>query len=132
MGLNAPTHVGEFSMGSESFTRRRIVLVGAGLMLLATSAASAQVGIGAYECWAFSSPRMDLNFEITDDHSYVASDGSVGTFKFDPETQAISFTGYLSEVMPEGFTTIYHEPNGRPTVSFRGRSGAEASFCERP
>lgn len=118
-------------MVSESFTRRRGVLVGAAL-LLATSAASAQVGLGANECRASSSPRMDLNFEVTDDHSYVASDGSVGTFKFDQETQAIRFTGYLGDVMPEGFTTLYHEPNGRPTVSFRGRSGAEASFCERP
>jgi hypothetical protein len=119
-------------MRSECFTRRSGVLVGTALMLLATSDASAKVGLGAYECWAFSSPRMDLNFEVTDDHSYVASDGSAGTFKFDPETQSISFTGYLGDVMPEGFTTIYHEPNGRPTVSFRGRGGAEASFCERP
>jgi hypothetical protein len=32
--------------------------------------------------------------------------------------------------LPDGFTTKYYEPKGRPTVSFRGRDGGEASFCE--
>jgi hypothetical protein len=33
--------------------------------------------------------------------------------------------------MPVGFTTVYHEKNNKPTVSILGKSGSEASFCER-
>lgn len=109
------------------------IMAGLGCMLLLSSLdAKMQVASGAYECWAFNTARMDLNFEVTGPGEYVASDGSTGTFELDAATQAIRFTGYLAEVMPDGFTSIYHEPKGIPTVSFRGRGGAEVSFCEHP
>ena len=99
----------------------------------APAGAAARVAIGSYECWAFNSARMDLNFEVTAPGRYTAAaDGSEGSFSFDAGSGQIRFTGYLGEAMPDGFTAVYHEPNGRPTVSFRGRSGSEASFCERP
>lgn len=95
--------------------------------------AATQVAIGSYECWAFNSARMDLNFEVTAPGRYTAAaDGSEGSFSFDASSGQIRFNGYLGEAMPDGFTAVYHEPNGRPTVSFRGRSGSEASFCEKP
>lgn len=95
--------------------------------------AATQVAIGSYECWAFNSARMDLNFEVTAPGRYTAAaDGSEGSFSFDAASGQIRFTGYLGEAMPDGFTSIYYEPHGRPTVSFRGRSGSEASFCEKP
>ena len=93
--------------------------------------ASGAVALGKYECWAYSRPRLLLNFQVTGPGRYTASDGSASTFTFDPGSKAIRFSGYLGNVMPEGFTSIYHEPHGKPTVSFRGRGGAEASFCER-
>lgn len=74
---------------------------------------------------------MLLNFTVTGPSRYTASDNSVGTFAFDPGSKAIRFTGYLADSMPKGFTTIYYEPHGNPTVSFRGPGGSEASFCER-
>ncbi len=95
--------------------------------------AATEVATGSYECWAFNSARMDLNFEITAPGRYTAAaDGSEGSFSFDAGSGQIRFTGYLGEAMPDGFTAVYHEPHGRPTVSFRGRSGSEASFCEKP
>jgi hypothetical protein len=96
----------------------------------ANGAASA-VAAGSYECWAFNTSRMNLNFQVTGPGAYRASDGSSGRFTFDAASKRIQFTGYLAEAMPDGFTAIYHEPKGMPTVSFRGRGGAEASFCER-
>lgn len=90
------------------------------------------VATGSYECWAYNTARMSLNFKVTGPGRYTAdADGSEGTFDFDAASGAIRFTGYLGEAMPDGFTSIYYEPNGRPTVSFRGRSGSEASFCEK-
>ncbi len=74
---------------------------------------------------------MLLNFTVTGPSRYTASDGTAGTFTFDPASKAIRFTGFLANSMPEGFTTIYYEPHGTPTVSFRGPGGSEASFCER-
>lgn len=96
-----------------------------------SNGAASAVALGTYECWAFNSPRMNLNFEVTGPGRYKATDGSAGTFTFEPGSKAIRFTGYLAEAMPTGFTSIYYEPNGHPTVSFRGRGGAEASFCEK-
>lgn len=93
--------------------------------------AAKAVALGAYECWAFNTSRMNLNFQVTGSGSYRASDGSSGHFTFDPASKRIQFTGYLADSMPEGFTAIYHEPKGLPTVSFRGRGGTEASFCEK-
>lgn len=89
------------------------------------------MALGSYECWAWGRPRLLLNFKVTGAGRYTASDGSPGTFTFDPGSKAIRFTGYLGNVMPTGFTSIYHEPHGKPTVSFRGSGGSEASFCEK-
>jgi hypothetical protein len=33
--------------------------------------------------------------------------------------------------MPAGFFAIYHEPQGRPTVSFRSERNSEAAFCQK-
>lgn len=88
------------------------------------------VASGRYECWAFNTARMDLNFTVTGPGRYEAADGSTGTFAFDSASGIVAFEGYLGDVMPEGFTTVYHEPGGKPTVSFRSARGAEASFCE--
>jgi hypothetical protein len=96
----------------------------------AAPAKTGAVATGAYECWAFNTARSNLNFTVTGPGSYRAADGSSGGFTFDPGSGRITFTGYLADVLPEGFTTVYHEPKGHPTVSFR-RRGAEASFCER-
>ncbi len=85
---------------------------------------------GKYECWAFNTPRLLLNFAVTGPGRYIASDGSAGSFFHDGASGAVRFTGYLAEVVPEHWQVIYHEPNGKPTVSFRNR-GSEASFCEK-
>jgi len=88
------------------------------------------VPLGSYLCWANGSARMLLNFTVTSAGHYHAADGTSGTFTFNPATTAIVFTGYEGNVMPAGFTSIYHVPQGRPTVSFRGTGGAEAAFCQ--
>jgi hypothetical protein len=95
------------------------------------SGAAGAVAPGSYECWAFNSPRLTLNFTVTGPGTYRASDGSNGSFTFDAGSGRVTFTGYLAEALPAGFSAVYHEPKRRPTVSFRGRSGSEASFCER-
>ena len=92
---------------------------------------AAAVAVGDYECWAFGEARALLNFSVTKPGTYRASDGSLGTFVYDAASGDIVFTGYLAESMPAGFTAKYYEPKATPTVSFRGRGGAEASFCER-
>lgn len=89
------------------------------------------VALGSYECWANGSARMLLNFTITGPGRYTASDGSKGTFTFDPGSKAINFTGYERDVLPSGVHTIYHEPQGKPAVSFRNGSNSEISFCEK-
>lgn len=109
---------------------RHVILLAAAAALL-SSPAAAQVPKGSYECWAFSQPRMLLNFKVTAPGKYRASDNSMGTFKVDPATKAVTFTGYLKDVLPDGFKAVYKEPSGKPTVSFIGKSGSEASFCER-
>ena len=92
----------------------------------------AKVAQGSYECWAHGSPRLLLNFSIRAEGKYTGSDNKPGTYSYDAKTGRIAFKGgALDGVMPEGFYTIYHEPHGKPTVSFRGRSGSEASFCEK-
>jgi hypothetical protein len=87
---------------------------------------------GSYECWAFSSPRMGLNFTITGPGAYRGAEGGTGAFSYDAATGAITFTsGPLAGAMPTGFRVIYEVRRGKPTVSFVGTSGAEASFCEK-
>jgi hypothetical protein len=94
--------------------------------------AAGAVALGSYECWAFSSPRMLLNFTILSASRYKDSEDATGSYTYDPGTKRIAFTsGLLNGAMPDGFYSIYHEPNGHPTVSFRSRRDSEASFCER-
>ena len=92
----------------------------------------ASVATGSYECWGNGSPRMLLNFKVTGKNTYSDPNGKEkGTFAYDPASGAITFKGgHLDGVMPKGFTSVYHEPKKRPTVSFRSARGAEASFCE--
>jgi outer membrane biosynthesis protein TonB len=99
---------------------------------VATGANAGGVALGSYECWAFNSPRMLLNFTILSASRYKDSEGATGSYTYDPGTKRIAFTsGLLNGAMPDGFYSIYHEPNGHPTVSFRSRRDSEASFCER-
>ena len=112
------------------------LLVGCGAALLISNLwaqGPAAVAPGNYECWAHGSARMLLNFKVTGKDRYTDPDGKVrGSFTYSAGTGAITFKGgHLDGVMPNGFTSIYHELKGKPTVSFRGRGGAEASFCER-
>lgn len=93
--------------------------------------AARSVALGKYECWAFNSARMLLNFTVTAPGKYTASDGSKSNFSHDPTSGKVEFKGYLAESLPKGTTTKYHEPKGRPTVSFRSARGAEVSFCEK-
>ena len=95
------------------------------------AAPPAAVATGPYECWAFKAPRLTLNFTVTGPGKYRDADGGDGTYRYDPATGAIEFTGYLGDALPEKFTSKYHEPKGRPTVSFRGPGGSEASYCEK-
>lgn len=111
------------------------------LLIAAATAAIAQqksappplkVTTGAYECWANGAPRLLLNFSIRSTTEYRDSDNKPGTYTYDSKTGRITFKGGgLDGVMPRNFYSIYHEPKGRPTVSFRNAQGSEASFCER-
>ncbi len=97
----------------------------------AQAAKPAVVATGSYECWAHGQARMLLNFKVTGKDTY-AGESSKGSFTYDSASGKVTFKGgHLDGMMPKGFTTIYHEPHGKPTVSFRGPSGGEASFCER-
>lgn len=89
------------------------------------------VAEGDYECWANGSANLLLNFTVTGNGRYRASDNSTGRFDYDASTGAISFTGYLRDVMLDGWTTNYHEQGGVPTVSFVSDRGSEAAFCQR-
>ncbi len=94
--------------------------------------AAASVALGSYECWAYSRPRMGLNFKVTGPGRYTNADGKAGVFTYNASTKAIVFTtGPLSNIMPDGFKAIYEVRQGKPTVSYIGTSGSEASFCEK-
>jgi hypothetical protein len=95
------------------------------------TAASGNVKTGSYECWSNGEARMLLNFKITGAGQYTGSDGKAGTFSVDSNTGRVKFKGgALDGVMPAGFYAVYHVPQGRPTVSFYGTSGSEASYCQ--
>ncbi|RYX93829.1 MAG: hypothetical protein EOO28_16795 [Comamonadaceae bacterium] len=109
----------------------------AALAVLVTPVAMAQakapsaVAAGHYECWANGSARGMMNFAVTGKDAYTG-DGAKGKFTYDSSSGKIAFKGgHLDGVMPDGFVSVYHEKNGRPTVSFRSARGSEASFCER-
>jgi hypothetical protein len=87
---------------------------------------------GVYQCWSSGRANLMLNFSITGARQYQGANGRAGTFSFDPASQRITFSGgSLDGVMPAGFYSIYHAPQGRPTVSFRNSSGNEAAFCQK-
>jgi len=114
----------------------KIATAAAAFTLAATAHAAqgpAAVAQGSYECWGNGSPRLLMNFKVVGKDRYTDADGKEkGTFSYNPATGAITFKGgHLDGVMPPGFTSIYHEPRNKPTVSFRGKSGAEAQYCER-
>lgn len=94
--------------------------------------AVSKVAQGSYECWANGSARMLLNFSIAGGTQYKGSDGKTGAYVYDAKTGRIIFKGgALDGALPDGFYAVYHEPKGRPTVSFRSPRGSEASFCEK-
>jgi hypothetical protein len=91
----------------------------------------AKVAPGSYACWANGQARMLLNFTIKSATQYTGSDGKPGSYSYTSANGRLTFKGgSLDGAMPEGYTTIYHEPKGLPTVSFRSPRGAEASFCQ--
>lgn len=101
---------------------------GGGQPVIARSLGLAQ---GAYECWAFSSARAGLNFTILPGGQYLDADGKRGSFTVDAAMRMVFRGGALDGALPAGVTAVYHEPQGRPTVSFRGRDNGEISFCQR-
>jgi hypothetical protein len=104
---------------------------GAATPAASSSAADGGVTAGAYDCWANGEARPLMNFTVRAGGRYVGADGKAGTYRLDAATQRITFSGgALDGVMPSGFSAIYHLAQGRPTVSFRGRGGGEAAFCE--
>jgi hypothetical protein len=87
---------------------------------------------GSYECWAYNRARGGLNFTIRGGGQYTDSEGKTGTFSFNPADKRVQFKGGLLSDLGAGFYTIYHEPQGTPTVSMRStKDGGEVSFCER-
>jgi hypothetical protein len=92
--------------------------------------APAKVAPGSYACWANGQARMLLNFTIKSATQYTGSDGKPGSYSYASNGRLTFKGGSLDGAMPEGYTTIYHEPKGLPTVSFRSPRGAEASFCQ--
>jgi len=97
----------------------------------ASAQAPSKVAVGRYECWANNRPRLLLNFSIKNATQYIGSDDAAGAYTYTLSTTRITFKGgALDGVNPRGGYTIYHEPKGHPTVSFRNAEGSEISFCE--
>ena len=105
------------------------LILAAALVAVAVPAAAQTVPTGKYECWAWGQARLLMNFTVTGPGVYRKTNGA-GTFKVGPGGK-LAVTGPMMEEMPDGFSAVYHAPGGKPTVSFRGRSGSEAAFCER-
>jgi hypothetical protein len=90
------------------------------------------VALGSYKCWSNGQARAFLNFTASAGGKYIGADGKAGTFSLDASSQRITFKGgALDGAMPAGFFAIYHEPQGRPTVSFRSERNSEAAFCQK-
>lgn len=79
---------------------------------------------GSYECWHFSSPRMGLNFTLQGGGRYLDTDKKAGTY-----TQSGGKVAFKGGAL-DGESGVYHEPGGKPTVSFRNNQGREIAFCE--
>ncbi len=102
------------------------------LLTPASAQAPAKVSNGTYECWSNGRPRLLLNFKIKSASQYTGSDDAAGTYTYTPGTTRITFKGgALDGVNPKGMYTMYHEPKGHPTVSFRNSEGYEVSYCEK-
>jgi len=103
-----------------------------GALALPTLAAPPSVLPGAYECWAHGAARMLMNFKVTAPGRYTNEDGNeAGRFTYDPASGLVSFKGgHLDGAMPDGFKAVYEARTQRHVLSFRGRSGGEAAFCE--
>jgi len=98
----------------------------------AQAGGGASVPQGVYQCWSSGRANFMLNFSITGDHAYSGANGRTGSFAFDAASERISFKGgSLDGALPQGFYSIYHAPQGRPTVSFRNSSGDEVAFCQK-
>lgn len=108
---------------------RLLAIAAVACALLSRTASAAGMATGAYECWGNGEARMLMNFTVTGAGTYRGSDNSIGHFMLTGNT--IDFTsGTLHGAMPEGFVSKYEIRKGIPTVSFVGRSGFEAQFCE--
>jgi hypothetical protein len=100
---------------------------------------AAQVGSGGgaipqgdYQCWSSGRANLTLNFSVAGPGRYTGYNSSAGSFSVDAASQRITFKGgSLDGVMPAGFYSIYHAPQGRPTVSFRNSGGAEVAYCQK-
>ena len=104
---------------------------GGGSSTSATSATGPGIREGQYECWAFSSARMMLNFRITSGSSYTGHDGNTGSYSYDPGSGRLTFkSGFLAGAVPDGYHWLYHSPGGRPTASLRNAGNTEVSFCQ--
>jgi len=115
--------------------RRFIPLSLAACVALASAGALAappRVLPGAYECWANGAARMLMNFKVLGDGRYSNEDGNEkGAFAYDAASGLMVFKGgHLDGVMPDGFKAIYEARTHRHVLSFRGRMGGEAAFCE--
>jgi len=97
----------------------------------AKPADTGKIATGQYECWAFSSARPALNFKITSGSNYTGSDGSAGSYTFNPSDGSLTFKGgFLPGAVPAGYHWVYHVPGGRPTASLRNAGNSEVSFCQ--
>lgn len=84
--------------------------------------------VGDYECWAFSSARMLQNFSILDGRRYRDSEGQTYGYRLDGGSQLVFEGGVLSDL--GAYHVVYHNPQGRPTASFRNAQNTEVSFCQ--
>lgn len=113
-------------------TIRHAVLLALACHALPTLAAPPKVQPGAYACWAHGAARMLMNFKVIGDGRYSNEDGDEkGSFAYDAASGQVTFKGgHLDGAMPDGFTAVYEARESRHVLSFRGRSGGEAAFCE--
>ncbi len=94
-------------------------------------ASGSSVPAGSYQCWANGQARPLLNFTILNGSQYRDSNGATGSYQASAASRITWHGGNLDGFLPSGFYTVYYAPQGRPTVSFRGTSGAEVTFCQK-
>jgi hypothetical protein len=103
---------------------RRLVLAALPVAAPLVSAHAQPIAIGSYECWYFTRAQPGLNFRIDSATSYTDVEGKRGTIALGPGNK-LTFTGGAHD----GSNAVY-KPLKTPQVSFIGKSGAEAAFCE--